>query len=296
MFNQDRNLAKQDAVVNIKGQGLAQEKKQPAKTYQPSISVKDLLESGAHFGHQTSRWNPKMRRFIFEERNGLYIIDLAKTLQQIRQAVDVVREVVAKHKSILFVGTKKQAKAVLRELAEDCGEFYVCERWLGGMLTNLTTIRQSIKKLERIEKRIASGGEGLTKKELSLLTKDQIKLERNLSGVRAMRKPPGLVVVVDPSKEHLAVAEANKLGIPVMGLVDTNCNPDPIEYIIACNDDALKSIKLILETLVKAIVDKKNDIKVYATKEEQIEGEEEGEVSRASSEESLEEIEAQEGK
>lgn len=236
-----------------------------------SISIKDLLEAGAHFGHQTSRWNPKMKRFIFEERNGLYIIDLAKTLQQIRNAVEIVRDVVAKHKSILFVGTKKQAKAVVRELAEKCGEFYVCERWLGGMLTNLSTIRQSIKKLDRIEKRISVGGEGLNKKELSLLTKDQIKLDKNLSGVRGMRKPPGLVVVVDPSKEHLAVAEANKLGIPVMGLVDTNCNPDPIEYVIACNDDALKSIKLIVETLAKAIVDKKNDIKVYASKEEQAE-------------------------
>lgn len=210
-----------------------------------------------------------MKRFIFEERNGLYIIDLAKTLQQIRYAVDVVRDTVAKHKSILFVGTKKQAKAVLRELSEKCGEFYVCERWLGGMLTNLQTLRQSVKKLERIEKRISTGGEGLTKKELSLLTKDQIKLDKNLSGVRAMRKPPGLVIVVDPNKEHLAVAEANKLGIPVMGLVDTNCNPDPIEYVIACNDDALKSIKLILETLGKAIIDKKNDMKVYANKEEQ---------------------------
>lgn len=261
----------QDAVVNIKGQGLAQNQKNPNL----SISVKDLLEAGAHFGHQTSRWNPKMKRFIFEERNGLYIIDLAKTLQQIRNAVEVVRDVVAKHKSILFVGTKKQAKAVLRELAEKCGEFYVCERWLGGMLTNLQTIRQSIKKLERIEKRITSGGEGLTKKELSLLTKDQIKLDKNLSGVRGMRKPPGLVIVVDPSKEHLAVAEANKLGIPVMGLVDTNCNPDPIEYVIACNDDALKSIKLILETLAKAIIDKKNDVKVFASKEDLTEDEEE---------------------
>lgn len=216
-----------------------------------------------------------MKRFIFEERNGLYIIDLAKTLQQIRNAVEVVRDVVAKHKSILFVGTKKQAKAVLREVAEKCGEFYVCERWLGGMLTNLQTIRQSIKKLERVEKKISAGGEGFTKKELSLMGKDQIKLDKNLSGVRGMRKPPGLVIVVDPSKEHLAVSEANKLGIPVMGLVDTNCNPDPIEYVIACNDDALKSIKLILETLAKAIVDKKNDIKVYANKEDQPEDEDE---------------------
>lgn len=254
---------KQDAVVKIKGQGLAQQK----KTHEISISVKELLEAGAHFGHQTSRWNPKMKRFIFEERNGLYIIDLAKTLQQIRDAVEIVRDTVARHKSILFVGTKKQAKAVLRDLAEQCGEFYVCERWLGGMLTNLPTIRQSVKKLERIEKRIATGGDGLTKKELSLLSKDQIKLDKNLSGVRAMRKPPGLVIVVDPGKEHLAVSESKKLGIPVMGLVDTNCDPDLIDYIIACNDDALKSIKLIVETLVRGIIDMKNDMKVFAGKE-----------------------------
>ena len=239
-----------------------------------------------------------MKRFIFEERNGLYIIDLAKTLQQIRNAIEVVKEVVSKHKSILFVGTKKQAKSVVRELAELCGEFYVCERWLGGMLTNLSTIRQSIKKLEKIEKRIATGGEGLTKKELSLLTKDQIKLDKNLSGVRGMRKVPGLVIVVDPSKEHIAVAEANKLGIPVMGLVDTNCDPDPIQYVIACNDDALKSIKVILQSLAQAIVDKKNDILVTEGKgdldkdeEEQEEGEsEEGEVDYVSAKYGVEDL------
>jgi small subunit ribosomal protein S2 len=261
-------------------------------------TIKELLEAGAHFGHQTRRWNPKMKRFIFEERNGLYIIDLAKTLQQIRNAIEVVKEVVSKHKSILFVGTKKQAKSVVRELAELCGEFYVCERWLGGMLTNLSTIRQSIKKLEKIEKRIATGGEGLTKKELSLLTKDQIKLDKNLSGVRGMRKVPGLVIVVDPSKEHIAVAEANKLGIPVMGLVDTNCDPDPIQYVIACNDDALKSIKVILQSLAQAIVDKKNDILVTEGKgdldkdeEEQEEGEsEEGEVDYVSAKYGVEDL------
>lgn len=229
-------------------------------------TIKELLEAGAHFGHQTHRWNPKMKRFIFEERNGLYIIDLAKTLQLIRSAIAVVQDVIAKHKSILFVGTKKQAKAVVRELAEMCDEFYVCERWLGGMLTNLPTIRKSIRKLEQIEKRISTGGEGLTKKELSLLTKEQIKLEKNLSGMRSMRKLPGLVIVVDPSKEHIAVAEANKLGIPVMGLVDTNCDPDPIQYVIPCNDDALKSIKLILSSLVQAVIDKKNELKIATMK------------------------------
>lgn len=238
------------------------------------VTIKDLLEAGAHFGHQTRRWNPKMKRFIFEERNGLYIIDLAKTMQQIRHAVEVVKEIVAQHKSILFVGTKKQAKVVVHELAEQCGEFYVSERWLGGMLTNLTTIRQSVKKLDRIEKRISVGG-GLKKKELVLLSKDQVKLERNLAGVRSMRKLPGLIIVVDPSKEHIAVAEANKLGIPVMGLVDTNCDPDPIQHVIACNDDALKSIKLILQTLAQAVIEKKNEMRIAVTKGDEPEEDEE---------------------
>lgn len=237
-----------------------------AQNTQSPVSIKDLLEAGAHFGHQTYRWNPKMKRFIFEERNGLYIIDLAKTLQQIRDAIAVVEEVASRGESILFVGTKKQAKGVVREIAEQSDEFYVCERWLGGMLTNLQTIRQSVKKLEQIEKRIAAGGEGLTKKEMVLLTKQQIKLDKNLSGVRAMTKTPGLLIVVDPSREHIAVAEANKLGIPVMALVDTNCDPDPIDHIIACNDDALKSIKLVLEALGNAAVAKRNEMSISSGK------------------------------
>lgn len=247
------------------------------------VTIKELLQSGAHFGHQTHRWNPKMKRFIYEAKNGIYIIDLAKTLQQIRSAVQFVREMVGKRKSILFVGTKKQAKAVVRECAEECGEFYVCERWLGGTLTNLQTIRQSVKTLERIEKRIATGGEGFTKKEISLMSKDRIKLDRNLSGIRSMRKLPGLLVVVDPSKEHIAVAEANTLGIPVMALVDTNCDPDPIEHVIACNDDALKSIKVILSSLMQAVIDRKNDMNVPVSK-----GDEEDEEEEETEEESEE--------
>lgn len=230
------------------------------------VTIRELIESGAHFGHQTRRWNPKMKRFIFEKRNGIYIIDLAKTLQQIRAAEQIVRAMIGKRQSILFVGTKKQAKIVIQECAEECGEFYVCERWLGGALTNLTTIRQSVKTLERTEKRIASGGDGLKKKEISMLTKEQAKLNRNLAGIRSMRKLPGLLIVVDPSREHIAVAEANKLGIPVMALVDTNCDPDPIDYIIACNDDALKSIKVVLSTLTQAIIDKKNEMTVSTAK------------------------------
>lgn len=262
-INQDRNLLQNRCRVesNYEGQGLATEQEN-----QISVSVKELLECGAHFGHQKHRWNPKMKRYIFEERNGIYIIDLAKTVQQIRNAIEVVKETIAKRKSILFVGTKKQAKTVIKEIAEACGEFYVCERWLGGTLTNLTTIRMSVKTLERIEKRLVSSSETFTKKEKGLMSKEKSKLERNLSGIRSMRKPPGLVFVVDPSREHIAVAEANKLGIPIMGLVDTNCDPDPIDYVIACNDDALKSIKLILQAICQAILDKKSEMNIVLAK------------------------------
>lgn len=233
------------------------------------LSIKQLWESGVQFGHQIGRLNHKMKRFILKKHHGLHVIDLAKTMQQIRDAQEVAKEMVANHQRILFVGTKKQAKIVIRELAEECGEFYVSERWLGGTLTNLFTIRRSINKLDRIEKRISAGGEGLTKKELSHLTKEQLKLERNLSGVRGMRKLPGLLIVVDVNKEHIAIAEANKLGIPIMALVDTNCNPDPIRYVIASNDDAQKSIKVILQVLVQTIIDKKNEMTVFASKEDE---------------------------
>lgn len=259
------------------------------KNQTPIVSIKDLLEAGAHFGHQKRRWNPKMKRYIFEERNGIYIIDLAKTVQQIRIAVDVIASVIEKHQGVLFVGTKKQAKAVIRDGSERCGEFYVSERWLGGMLTNLSTIRLSVKTLERIEKRIASGGDGLTKKELTLLSKERLKLDRNLSGIRGMRKLPGLVVVVDPNKEHIAVAEANKLGIPVMGLVDTNCNPDPVDYVIACNDDALKSIKLIVQALSDTVIDKKAELNITIEQEELAKDQE-----RLATESHVEEMETEE--
>ena len=240
------------------------------------VSVKDLLEAGAHFGHQKRRWNPKMKRFVLDVRNGLYIIDLAKTLQQLRLCQNVVADVVAQRKAVLFVGTKKQAKAVIRESAEACGEFYVCERWLGGMLTNMSTIRNSIKTLEKIERKVTIAGEGLTKKERSLLTKEQEKLDRNLSGIRTLRKMPGLLIVVDPSSEHIAVAEARKLGIPVMALVDTNCNPDPIDYVIPCNDDALKSVKVIVQSLAQTIIDKKNELNFAIDEEDEKMGSEKG--------------------
>jgi small subunit ribosomal protein S2 len=254
-----------------KGQGLGLQQ----EDLKEEVTIKSLLDAGAHFGHQKRRWNPKMKRFIYEIRNGLYIIDLAKTLQQLRDALHIVQKTVEERRSILFVGTKKQAKAVIRECAEGAGEFYVCERWLGGMLTNMPTIRRSIKTLEKIEKKVSTSDSSLTKKELSLLAKEQVKLERNLSGVRAMRKLPGLLIVVDPNHEHIAVAEAKKLRIPVMALADTNCDPDPIDYIIPCNDDALKSVKLILQTLTQSIIDKKNDLDLSLEQEEASEEEDE---------------------
>ncbi len=232
------------------------------------VSIKDLLEAGVHFGHQTHRWNPKMKRYIFEERNGIHILDLAKTMAHIRTACQVARQMVENHQSILFVGTKKQAKIVIKDCAEACGEFYVAERWLGGMLTNLSTIRQSVKKLERIEKKVSTGGEGLKKKEISQLGKLQDKLEKNLSGIRGMRKPPGLLIVIDPSKEHIAVAEAKKLGVPVMAVVDTNCDPDKVDYVIAGNDDALKSNKILIQSITNAIIDKKKELGLPITLEE----------------------------
>ncbi|MFZ4773327.1 MAG: 30S ribosomal protein S2 [Chlamydiia bacterium] len=216
-------------------------------------TIQELIEAGAHFGHQTRRWNPKMKRFIFSEENGIHIIDLSKTVHQLKNAIEVAMTIASKHKSVLFVGTKKQAKDVVKECAESCQEFYVAERWLGGMLTNLSTIRKSIKKLETLEKKLALDTNELTKKERILLGKDQIKLSRNLSGIRGMRRAPGLMIVVDPSKEDIAVLEARKLNIPVMAIVDTNCDPSMIDYVIPANDDAQKSVKVILGALADAI-------------------------------------------
>jgi small subunit ribosomal protein S2 len=241
-----------------------------AQERESKVTIKDLVESGAHFGHQTRRWNPKMKRFIFEARNGIYIIDLSKTLTMLRAAVHAVREIVGRRKNnrILFVGTKKQAQDVIEKCAKECDEFYIRERWLGGALTNLTTIRKSVTTLEQHEHRLESEQVKL-KKEIHVIKKAILKLNKSLCGVRNMKKLPGLVIVVDPNKEHIAVAEANKLGIPVMALVDTNCNPEPIDYIIPCNDDALKSIKIVLNTITQAIIDKKNEMQLSVKGEEE---------------------------
>ena len=224
-----------------------------------SPQVKELLEAGVHFGHQTRRWNPKMKPFIFAARNGIYIIDLQKTVNALEQAQQKVREVIGRGKSILMVGTKKQAKVVIREEADRCGCFFVTERWLGGMLTNFDTIKNSIKKLKDIERMREDGTlEKFTKKERAQIEKEAGRLTKVLGGIKEMNFLPGLVVVVDAKKEKIAIAEASKLGIPIIAIIDTNADPDPIDFPIAGNDDAIKSIRVLLRGLTDAAIDAKS--------------------------------------
>ncbi|HTT67690.1 MAG TPA: 30S ribosomal protein S2 [Gemmatimonadales bacterium] len=216
--------------------------------------IQELLEAGVHFGHQTRRWNPKMRRFIFAERNGIYIIDLEKTIKQLQRAQDLMREVVLRGEGVLFVCTKKQLKAIIQVDAERCGAYFVTERWLGGTLTNYATIKKQIRRLKDLEQGQEEGSfEFFTKKEQLLLERERIKLERNLSGVKNMSRLPGALFVVDAKKERIAVAEANKLGIPVVAIVDTNADPDVITVPIAGNDDAIRSVSLISSAVADAI-------------------------------------------
>ena len=218
--------------------------------------LKEFLEAGCHFGHQTRRWNPKMKPFIFAARNGIYIIDLQKTINALEQAKLKVREVIGSGKSILFVGTKKQAREVILEQAPRCSGFYVTERWLGGMLTNFNTIKNSIKKLKDIERMREDGTyEKFTKKERSRMDNEAGKLNKILIGIKEMNYLPGLVIVVDAKKEKIAVAEARRLGIPIIAILDTNADPDPIDFPIAANDDAIKSIRILLRELVDSAVE-----------------------------------------
>ena len=210
------------------------------------VAMKQLLEAGVHFGHQTRRWDPKMAEYIFQARNGIHIIDLSKTSKKLDEAYDFVREQVEEGKTILFVGTKKQAQECIKEAAQKCNMYYVDQRWLGGMLTNFDTIQSRVKRLEDLNQMEADGTfEVLPKKEVILLKKEMDKLERNLGGIKDMKELPGVVFVVDPKKERIAVLEAKKLGIPVVGLVDTNCNPEDVDYAIPGNDDAIRAVKLI---------------------------------------------------
>ncbi len=218
--------------------------------------IKKLLEAGVHFGHQSRRWNPKMKRFIFGERGGIYIIDLEKTVDQLSAARDAIRDIAAKGGKILLVGTKKQAQQVIEEEALRCGMFYVMNRWMGGLLTNLETVKKSVRKLIDIEKMETNGTvDRLTKKEASLLMKEKDRLIRDLGGIREMAVPPQAIFIVDTKKEEIAVAEANRLGIPVFGLIDTNSDPDLIQYPIPGNDDAVKSIKFITGLMVDSVLE-----------------------------------------
>ncbi len=238
------------------------------------VAIKDLLESGVHFGHQTRRWNPKMAKYIFGERNGIYIVNLEKTEQELQKACEFLIKIASRGEYVLFVGTKKQSQQAIIEESTRCGMFYVNQRWLGGTLTNFETIRKSIKRLDELERMRDDGTfEKLKKKEVAVHTKEMSKLLKNLSGIRKMNKLPGALFVVDVKKEETAVKEARRLKIPVVALVDTNSDPDVIDYVIPGNDDAIKSIRLMCSAIADAIAEGKSKIDKIRKTEEKAEGE-----------------------
>ena len=222
------------------------------------VAMKQLLEAGVHFGHQTRRWDPKMAEYIFQARNGIHIIDLQKTSKKLDEAYSFVKEQAEEGKTVLFVGTKKQAQECMKEAALKCGMFYVDQRWLGGMLTNFGTIQKRIQRLKDLETMAEDGTFNvLPKKEVILLKKEMEKLEKNLGGIKEMTELPGVIFLVDPKKERIAILEAKKLGIPVVGLVDTNCNPEELDYAIPGNDDAIRAVKLIADVIANAVIEGK---------------------------------------
>jgi small subunit ribosomal protein S2 len=222
------------------------------------ISMKQLLEAGVHFGHQTRRWNPKMGEYIFAERNGIYIIDLQKTVKKVEEAYQAVAEIVKDGGEVLFVGTKKQAQDSIKEEAERCGMYYINERWLGGMLTNFETIKTRIKKLKELDAMIEDGTmDSLPKKEVAKLMHEKEKLDRNIGGIREMKKIPDCIFIVDPRKEKIAVQEAHILNIPIVAIVDTNCDPEEVDYVIPGNDDAIRAVKLIAGRIADAVIESK---------------------------------------
>lgn len=224
------------------------------------VTMKNLLESGVHFGHQKKRWDPRMKRFIFAERNGIHIIDLQKTINAIKEAYEAVRKTVLANKAVLFVGTKKQAQQAIEREAKRCNMFYVNNRWLGGMLTNFSTIKRSILRLKKIEKMEVDGSfNSLTKKEVAKLLKEKVRLEKNLGGIKEMKELPGIIFIIDTKKEANAVEEAKKMKIPIVAVVDTNCNPDGIDYPIPGNDDAIRSITLFTQIIANAVIEAENE-------------------------------------
>ena len=240
------------------------------------ISMKQLLEAGVHFGHQTRRWNPKMKQYIFTERNGIYIIDLQMTVKKIDEAYMFLRDLAADGKSVLFVGTKKQAQESIEQEAKRCEMFYVNQRWLGGMLTNFKTIQTRIARLKKIEQMEENGEfDLLPKKEVIGLKAEQAKLEKNLGGIKEMKRLPAALFVVDPRKEHIAVAEARTLGIPIVAIIDTNCDPDEVDYPIPGNDDAIRAVKLIAGKMADAVLEGKQGEQMTDAAAEEAEAEEE---------------------
>ena len=251
----------------------------------PEVLLEQLLMAGSHFGHLTRKWNPKMKPYIFMERNGIHIIDLKKSLVSLKVAFDAVKEIVNRGEKVLLVGTKKQARDIIRSQAERCGMFYVTERWLGGTLTNFSTIKKSIKRLKNLEKMAIDGTfEKITQKEILRLTREQEKMEKFLGGIKDMNLLPGAVFIVDPKREDIAVAEAKKLNIPVFAILDTNCDPEEIDYPIPANDDAFKSIGLITHGFTDAILESMEELKIA----EEVEAEEEEEEKEEKAEESKE--------
>ena len=235
------------------------------------VAMKQLLEAGVHFGHQTRRWDPKMAEYIFQARNGIHIIDLQKTSKKLDEAYSFVKEQAEEGKTVLFVGTKKQAQECMKEAALKCGMYYVDQRWLGGMLTNFGTIKTRIQRLKDLETMAEDGTfDVLPKKEVILLKKEMEKLEKNLGGIKDMEELPGVIFLVDPKKERIAILEAKKLGIPVVGLVDTNCNPEDVDYAIPGNDDAIRAVKLIADVMANAVIEGKQGESFEPEMEEQI--------------------------
>lgn len=236
-----------------------------------TVSMKELLEAGVHFGHQTKRWNPKMKKYIFEERNNIYVIDLQKTVHKFKEASAYLSEVIASGGEVLFVGTKKQAKDSIREEAVRCGMHYVNQRWLGGTLTNFATIQKSTKRLRRLDE-MRDGGEMslLPKKEALELDRERERKEKFLGGIKRLDKLPDLVFIIDPKKEKIAVHEANKAGIPIIAIVDTNCDPDPIDFVIPGNDDAIRAIKLFSERLADCVLEAKHAYQDKVTSQEKV--------------------------
>jgi len=225
------------------------------------VTMKNLLESGVHFGHQTKRWDPRMKKYIFAERNGIHIIDLQKTIVAIKDAYEAVRKTVLAGKSVLFVGTKKQAQQTVEREAKRCGMFHVNNRWLGGMLTNFSTIKKSLLRLKKLEKMEIDGTfENLTKKEIARLMKERTKLEKNLGGIKEMKELPGIVFIIDTRKESIAVTEARKVNVPIVAVVDTNCNPEGITFPIPGNDDAIRAINLFAQIIANAVIEAENEV------------------------------------